>query len=236
MVDPYDVRSLHDLYRAELPQVQRQLPIGPSGDGSPIQINSPDDDHQRWWFISDDEHTLGQFQTNFVGRNWRRQILPPAPGAPYPGYSALARDFRAQVAKLEGHILGSGREVPRPVSADMFFDNMIPFDPGTRLRDLVQPIQFDPPFQIVGFNSSWKERLAEEPPTDDSFLQVEMRSVGAALKGEPVRSFLRLRFVARDVVESVDGAMAFFDKAHMLVHRRLIELTTPQCRTTWGQL
>jgi len=236
MVDPYDVRSLHELYRAELPQVQRQLPIGPGGDGSMIQITSPDDDHQRWWFVSEDNHTLAQFQTNFVGRNWRREALPPGQGAAYPGYTRLATDFRDQVARLEAHLLASGREMPKPVSADMFFDNMIPFGPGIRLRDIVQPIQFDPPFQIVGFNCSWKEGLVADLPTDDSFLQVEMRSVGAGLKDEPIRSFLRLRFVARHIVESVDSAMAFFDEAHTLVHRRLLELTTPECRTTWGKL
>lgn len=232
LVDPYDIRSLHDLFRDELPRVERQLPA--SVDGKPISVSKPEDDFQRWFFISEDGSSLAQFQTNVVGRNWRRQILPPGGDlSTYPGFTQLLAAFSEQFSKLESYLSGMGKSLPATHMAELFYDNFIPLGEGVRLRDVLSAVQIPYSTPVGDFVCTWREGLVGEV-SETSFLRIDMRALGASIDedGEPA-PFIRLRLMARDNVSSFKQALTFYEQAHSLTRTRLESLTTEACRATW---
>jgi uncharacterized protein (TIGR04255 family) len=232
LVDPYDIRSLHDQFREEFPRVERQLPA--SVDGKPINVSKPEDDFQRWFFVSEDGSSLAQFQANVIGRNWRRQALPPAGNlSNYPGFTRLVADFADQFSKLESYLTAKGQVLPRTHMAELFYDNFIPLSEGVRLRDVLSAVQIPYITSVGDFVCTWKEGLVGEV-SETSYLRIDMRAVGASINEDgEAAPFIRLRLMARDNVSSFRQALTFYEQAHSLMRTRLESLTTEACRATW---
>lgn len=231
LVDPYDVRSLHDEFRTEFPKVEKHLPAQVSS--RPHAIERPEDDHHRWFFISEDGGSIAQFQTNFLARNWRRQALPPEGDVKnYPGFEELLSGFIRQFKVVESHAKKRSVDSFAFQAAELFYDNFIPLGPDVRLKDIIVPIQIPYKAPVAELVCGWNEGLVGEPSAD-SYLRVEVRVIGAAVGDATPRSFVRLRLVARDSVQNFDEALKFFEQAHGLARTRLDALTTDSCRSTW---
>jgi uncharacterized protein (TIGR04255 family) len=232
LVDPYDIRSLHDRFRDELPLVERQLPA--SVDGKPISVSKPEEDHQRWFFVSEDGRSLAQFQANLIGRNWRRQALPPGGDlSNYPGFTRLVAAFSDQFSKLESYLQMQGKSLPATHVAELFYDNFIPIGEGVKIKDVLRAVQIPYSSPVSDLVCTWKEGLVGEV-SDTSYLRIDMRVLGAANEegAEPL-PFIRLRLMARDSVSSFKQALTFYEQAHSLTRTRLESLTTEACRATW---
>lgn len=232
LVDAYDVRALHDLYRNDFPNFERQLPIIPGNGSEPFPVEKADDDHHRWWFISEDRRDLLQVQSNFMGRNWRRNTLPGGELRGYAGFVALLSSLKQCWDARAADLTAGGHSVPQPKRAEVFYDNLLPLADGQRIRDLLDGVQLTGPTKLVGFNMGWVEAL---PQSATGQLQVEVRTV-AASEGpneEERRNFIRIRFVARDDVSSIDEAIALLTEAHETISERLHNLTTESCRAIW---
>lgn len=231
LVDPYDVRSLHDRFRSDFPKVEKQLPAQFSA--RPLAIETPDDDHHRWFFVSEDGSLLAQFQTDFLARNWRRQVLPPDGSVEgYPGFDKLLEGFVTQFRVAEEYARERSSSEVQFKAAELFYDNFIPLTPDIRIKDILVPLQIPYKAPVSELLCAWNEGLVGEP-SPESYLRVEMRVVGAAIGDSPPRSFVRLRLIARDAVRNFDEALKFFEQAHALARTRLDALTTETCRSTW---
>jgi uncharacterized protein (TIGR04255 family) len=230
LVDAYDVRALHDLYRSEFPLVERQLPIIPGSSAAPFQVSTPDDDHHRWWFISQDGHNLLQLQSNFMARNWRRMRLPGGDMPPYEGFIALLDSLQQCWDIREVDLTKRGLAAPQPARVEVFYDNLIPAD-GQRLRDILTGVQLSGLPLMVGFNMGWSEPL---PKSASGQLLVEVRYVSAEDHDGRTGSYIRVRLVARDEVSSIAEVVPLLTEAHEAITDRLHHLTTDSCRATWG--
>lgn len=230
LVDPYDVRALHDLFRDEFPVVERQLPIIPGGGSEPFAVTGPDDDHHRWWFISEDERDLVQLQSNFMGRNWRRQALPGGEMPKYQGFIALLQSLKDSWQKVEEKVLAAGGTMPVLSRTEVFYDNLLRTGDGIRVRDLIQGIQLSSPAPLTQFAMTWNESL---PGSASGSLKVEVRTVEAKTPTNEKGDFVRLRFIAKDDVSSIEEAVGLLTEAHDFITSRLHDLTTEACRATW---
>jgi uncharacterized protein (TIGR04255 family) len=251
LFNTYDVREVHDLFRADFPNAEKQQPfttppIGPvpipgAPPGAlmmpqvpPIQFGFPD--FTRWWFVSESGRDLIQAQENFIARNWRR--LDPSDNSAYPGFDALFASFKVLIGQIDGYNSRVGRTMPPPGWCELLYDNLIPLDldDGTTLRlsEALSPLNFERPRLRAGFLMTWWEGIGgseEELPN----LQVTANSVAMPLPdGGGLKSYVKLQFVARSSVAAWEEAIGFLSHAHDKLRSRLVELTTDRCRESWG--
>ncbi|ADK99419.1 TIGR04255 family protein [Brevundimonas subvibrioides] len=230
LVDAYDIKGLHDRYRDIFPNVEKQLPIIAGTNGTPFQVTGPEDDHHRWWFVSEDGRDLVQVQTNFLGRNWRRQSLPGGDMPPYGGFSSLLTSLEDCWGRLTASITDAGRDMPEISRVEVFYDNMLPYGDGVRIRDVLEGIALGTPGPVSNFQLAWSESL---PNSASGHLQIEARAVHATAPTGEQGDFIRLRFIAKDDASTLEEALAILNEAHATMTDRLHSLTTEAYRATW---
>lgn len=230
LVDAYDVKTLHDLFRSEFPVVEKQLPLIAGQPNVPFQVTGPEEDHHRWWFISQAGLDLIQVQSNFFGRNWRRNAMPGGAMPPYQGFDALLESLSSNWTKLTDALATAGRPIPSIIRTEIFYDNMLPAGEGLRIRDTLEGIALPVVGTLSGFNLGWSEPL---PRSATGQLLVEARTVHAKAPTGESGDFLRLRFIAKDDASSMEEAAALLTEAHGVISQRLHDLTTEACKATW---
>jgi len=239
-VNPYNVKGIHDLFRDELPGVERHPPVPQLAIGNILGLQPALSDvtqgfSPRWWFISKSGSDVLQLQENFVASNWRR----PAgnqPGDPvdYPGYESLVGTAHGRIDKLRAN----NPEFPPPVACERMYDNLISLRSrnGDRLRvsDVLTRLRPTKPLDAIGFNMSWLERLGDVPANDQSILQIQINLVGLPRAGETDPApFVKLAFNAGAVRNSWESAFDFFSLAHAHIRKRLMDLTTDKAHQSW---
>lgn len=246
ILDVYDVRLLHDVFRTDLPRVERQPPIGPmnpfpAGPGPVVPTVMPvfqiGPEPIRWWFVSENGDHVAQFQEQFLARNWRRQVLSRDAIEEYPGFAGVLEGFKSQLTNLDKFNASRGTGPAEPTVIELLYDNLLPLDSDKgrlKLSDVLSHMTGVHKEPIHGFNMGWLERIPGENPTGPLTLQVSMSAVGAPTgpKGEN-RGYLKMTFTARAPKSNWREAFEFLEHAHARLRERLIDLTTETYRATW---
>jgi uncharacterized protein (TIGR04255 family) len=243
----YDVREVHDLFRDRFPTAEKQLAamerVFPGGPQAPSQMPvlqfGPPPDLTRWWFVSEDGADVLQVQDNFLARNWRRLVPPPSMAVPYPGFDGIYAQFRADLARLGEWSATRGRALAEPSHCELLYDNLIPqkTEDGSHVRmsDIIRPVQFDPPLPSAGFTLNWFERIEPARLPGLNF-QVTIAQVGIPKPdGTGEDLYVKLTLIAHAQIEAWQEAYEFIEMAHGVARKKLVDLTTDECRTTWGQ-
>ena len=251
LYNPYDVRDVHDLFRAGFPASERalpfpglQAPIAPEPAPPPHTLRvdfEPPMERSRWWFLADDARELVQVQENFTARNWRRLEPPPGELQGYPGFDALKAGFQEQVDLLARFNASRVRPMPAPVLCELLYDNLIALQKSEgstfRLSEVLRPLRFEQPFPAAGLQLRWFERVDQggnpEAPLDLEVVASQVHMPPTTEGGAPP-AFLKLRFTGRAQVQTWEEVFAFFEHAHGRIRARLVDLTSDECRATWN--
>jgi uncharacterized protein (TIGR04255 family) len=246
LFDPYEIRELHELFRDRLPRHEMAPtpaePIDPQnlyGQGQiPGFIQFTEVPPTRWWFLSEDAHTLAQFQPNFLARNWRRVNFPPDSAPAYPGFEELKTQFETQVAAVREWSINKGRPLPDPKSCEILYDNFIIMPAlgvsGRPPHRVFSPLSNLEPRERIGLAINWSEKIKDTTGSDAGVMRITSNYLGLPSSEGGLTPIFRLLFVARASVKSWLEVSTFFDTAHALIGERFVELITPECRATWG--
>lgn len=254
VVDPYDIRGLHDLFRAEYSIHSRQLPTVLEAESFAKSAGTIADDDTgiapRWWFENGDQNRLIQVQERFVGWNWRKTSgLLSRPQ--YPGFDSClneacdaidsVRAFRA--TNVETTASGSSTA---PVACQLLYDNIIALQQGgrrLRLSDFLNFLQpAGDPVKTFGWNFGWVEPIDASSINDgdpvrldsDALLKVEAALLAALDDSGEQQPVLRLQFVAYGAIREWGSVRPFFTRAHAHITSTLARITTEGARTMWG--
>jgi uncharacterized protein (TIGR04255 family) len=248
--DPYDVRSLHEALGAAFPKHERQqqsiapmqpfpMPGASMPMGGALQVMLPFGGQMpdRWWFLAEHGRDLVQVQENLLARNWRRLEPLPAPITSYPGFDRLFDDYQAVVRAVEGWNRSRGSTMPAPVICDLLYDNLIPLTregrPSFTLSEVFPAFGMKGERLVFGLQTQWLERIDPDDTSNAPLLQVQALAGSPQVVGGGL-PYVKLTFNARCPVSSWDEVWTFFQKAHARIRERLIELTSDECRATWG--
>jgi uncharacterized protein (TIGR04255 family) len=251
MLDSYDIRSVHDRFRAAYPIVDRQPPFGgysmfPGQHNLTMSIpmgaevavfGMPIGTAGRFWFVSPSGTNLIQVQENFLARNWRRTDFDPDQVTDYPGYEVLKSDFVNQVEVLRE--LRGDSDFPAPSGCELLYDNFIPLltksGEPIKMSDVLTVLK---PWgrHVVGMNMSWFEYMdkAEGSMTEPADFQVSVGHGAQITTAGEFYPYLRVMFVARSFLPTWEAVYGFFDKAHDYVTKRLTVLISPEAQARWN--
>lgn len=242
VLDPYDVREVHDLFREELPHSERQAPIPHLPVAAFVGGPAPSTEFNegllpRWWFVSEDGTDLLQLQEQFVASNWRRRSSVPGARFKYPGFDTVVARYEERLHRLRRFHEGRGTDFPPPAACELLYNNIIPLedDTGERLplSEVLAEYSRAEERPVLGFSMLWMEDIDGLASEDPSILQIELQVVGAPLPEREPMPVVRLQFVAGAVRQTWDEVFAFYQAAHTHIRHRLMVLTTEEAHQRW---
>lgn len=228
----------------QYPQLEKQPPVPPSSEtfdqpippGIQFQLLAGPPSH-RYWFLSGDGTQIVQVQADRLMFNWR-QVQG---NEEYPRYETLCPEF-VRLLALFVESLPDGVDA-KPAWCELQYINPVPVAddaPGThgQLAYIMNRLVPDPPRGAL-------------PEVEDTQLQQRFRICGEdgaptgrlyvtavpGLRQSDLRPAYILTLLARGRPESdnlPDGVVAFLDRAHDLIVRGFVEVTTPEAHAEWG--
>lgn len=248
LLDTYHIKEIHDLFKAELPRHERQLPLSiqqmqpfpPPGMqmfiGPMIIPTFNQIDPVRYWFLDPAGELIAQIQDNFIARNWRRLQLEKDLNAPYPGFDAMLAGFRDQIQRVESWGLQRGTPLSPPAICELLYDNLIPLTrlDGTSfaISDLMSPV--NPVGLLMNWGSQWMEWIDGKPvdgqPAD---IQVNLQMVTQPSLSGGTRNYIKFMLIARSAQQTWSGVYTFLERAHTRIRARFMELTTEVAHECW---
>lgn len=226
------------------PKLEKQPPLPPASEafdqppqpGIQVQLLTAPPSH-RYWFVSEDGTRIVQVQADRLMFNWREVQCDEE----YPTYETLCPEF----VRLLGLFVESLPEgtAAKPAWCELQYINPIPVagdTPGThgQLARILNFLVKDPPREVL-------------PPVEDTQLQQRFRIAGPddspsgrlyvtavpGLRQTDMQPAYVLTLLARGRPDSEsvpDGVVGFLDRAHDLIVRGFVEVTTAEMHAQWG--
>jgi uncharacterized protein (TIGR04255 family) len=247
MLDAYDIRGTHDLFKSTLPVCERQASLATlhiaqlvGGASNAASVFPPT--AQRWWLSSIDRNRVLQIQDDFFSFNWRRWEKLPGEMIDYPGFSAILEEAKSLYAILELSKLSSGHSIPTISGCELLYDNMVLMKgvDGQLLKmseTLSEFTRADPSIPSMAWQSSWLERIPALANDDPSLLKVDINIMGLLdPKSEEMLPVARLMFTAGAARKCWPEAIAFFESAHDHIRKRFLTLIGDKAQAIWEQV
>jgi uncharacterized protein (TIGR04255 family) len=243
VLNPVHLGLYYQRVKARFPKVQVQPPIPPSFEtfgGVPqiafsiqVQTMGP---QARMWFLSEDENSLIQLQSDRLLFNWRGGLR----GSPYPHFDAVYAEFAKAFDELEALAAEQAIKGIDVNQCEVHYVNPLPTDnTGTPLSDPEKVFSF----WSDSFGPEWKEpfedlsftlryRLADEAGGPFGRLTVAVSSSGLAPHIAPG---LQLEMTARGIPRGNgrEGVAAFHEYGHRAIVRCFAAITTPEMHKLW---
>lgn len=252
-IDPYDIRSAHDIFRDSYPKYERQAPVknlDVAFENMIEPIIRPDDIGvpPRWWFASESGEELVQAQERFIGWNWRRGVAPDTP-VEYPGFDVMHERAKAAFEALANWRRDLSGVLPVPSQVQLMYDNMIPLkaNDGSVLRlgqVLRNWVSIDPGVPTFGWQMRWGEHVSDdvmepgvwsEVAEDEPIMSVSLSILGVITSAGATLPVLRMGLAAVSAVTSWEEAYAFFPKSHDYIRKTFLRLLTEEVLSSWGR-
>lgn len=238
VLNPFDVRATHELFRDAYPGVQRV--DSTSGNEFELGVGLPPLNIQpvnRWWFISADTANVLQVQENYVARNWRRTVgLGEAPS--YPGFDELLMSFESALGTLAKKSEAEGLSLPEIRSCELMYDDIIPgLESGGafQLSRMISFLKERPPRQEANWRCSWVEPIDVPETGLSGTLQVTILAAGIPSDdGQSLRPILRIVWKATALQTAASQIRAFFNAAHAHISARFGEIVSAEVKESWG--
>jgi uncharacterized protein (TIGR04255 family) len=188
------------------------------------------------WFLSEDENSLIQLQSDRLIFNWRGGLR----GSPYPHFDAVYEEFLKAFDELKTLAEAEGITGMEVNQCEVTYVNPLP--------TANTGVPLSAPEKIF---TLWTDNLSVEwrqPPEDLSFtvryplsdegskpfgrLTVTLSSYSMA---PPMAPGFQLEMTARGVPKGTgrEGVMAFHDDAHRAIVRCFAAITTPEMHKLW---
>lgn len=237
VISDYEIGKIHDLYRDELPEIERAAP----SPGSEIlqMLGRPplslDGQMSRWWLKSRDDRFVLQLQENFLGFNWRRRASKGGQ-TEYPGYDHLKSEFDRHLNTLVRWHEGRGSSLPSPTAVELLYDDIIEIqvsDERPKLADFLSFWNYERDTPMFGWNASWLEAISDNQTPNPPMMK--FGAMQALIPdGKSFSPVIRLTFTAMALVQSFADIDVFLHNAHLHIRRRFLEVVTETARSAWG--
>lgn len=240
LADPYDIRGIHDIFRTELPSVERQIPVAglnvAAMAGGPPVLTEIELPPSRWWFISADETEVLQVQETFIASNWRRRKTPAGDPLSYPGYEHIIAITKDRFSKLRD--LYGAESFSKPNAWELMYDNIIPLvdHEGNELRisDVLSEYKrVDPGRKSLGFQMNWVEKIDGLGALDKAALQIQISVVAMIRADAEPLPVIKLLFTAGGATDDWEELFQVADTSHSHIRSRFMALTTDRAHSEW---
>lgn len=227
------------LFKDEFPFVEEQAPLPPTfetfGIPSPPVFNFglvTGGQHDRFWFLTEDQQELIQFQADRLLHNWRKV---PSGTREYPRFEAIISAFEAELGKLENYFDSLTPQGLTCTQAEITYINHIVMEKlgeGSQHSDWINPLSFglqDPD----DINCTWRRslyvdgapraRLIVEAKTGFNFLQQKLLMLSITVRGSPEQPHIE------DTIE-------FLKYAREIIINEFALVTTKFAHLAWGRI
>lgn len=184
----------------------------------------------RYWFISEDERSVVQVQSDYLAIGWRRRD----PSEAYIHYSVLRERFSDLLDHIAESVASYGASI-EPRSAEITYINVIqPNSLWSRLSEVHKLLNAPAPTaEYERLSVSYSKELAKE----GSFLGrlfVDLKPVMDWAKDEARVSLNLVAKSAELEPSSVASVFRFLDHAHDAANDAFYELLSKEARSIWG--
>lgn len=230
-----DAFEVWNLFRLELPKIQEQPPLPPqfetfgsmpSQQGINIQFGTGSAPG-RFWFISEDENHLVQFQTDRFLQNWRKRKDSDS----YPRFEHIYASFRSKLESLRKFYEDQRDHRLEINQVEVTYINIIQVDGFEEFGNWFK-IWSQPDFEIEHINVSFPQVIKDEDEKSIARLYHEVSSV-IAKDGIGKAFRLNLTFRGKPYSSDVAAALEFISKGRTEIVRRFAEITTEKAHETW---
>lgn len=229
------LRDVWDLFRNEFPKVEEQPPLEPKFEtfGGPnvqpsmtFHIGSPIGNN-RFWFISDDDSHLIQFQRDRLLLNWRRRPN----GRAYPRFDQIAASLIIYLQKLNELSLEKFDQNLEINQAEVSYINIIEVDDFSKTDEIIKI--YIPNIDVEALSFGFVDVIRNEDHKPFARLFQELNSVFSA-DGRQKAARLNLTFRGRPDDASIMAAHNFLEKAREAIVIRFRDITTDMAHQMWG--
>ncbi len=243
VLNPVHLGLYYQRVKARFPKVQVQPPIPPSFEtfgaiplitfGIQVQTAGP---QTRMWFLSEDENSLIQLQSDRLLFNWRAGLR----GGSYPHFDAVYSEFVRAFDELE--VLATDEKIKgiEVNQCEVHYVNPLPIA-NTRTPLSAPEKIFS--FWSDSFGPEWKEPLEDLSFTlryrlnDEAGAPFGRLTVGVSSSGlvPHIAPGLQLEITARGLPRGNgrEGVAAFHDHGHRAIVRCFAAITTPEMHKLW---
>jgi uncharacterized protein (TIGR04255 family) len=242
LLNPVHLGLYYHRVKARFPKLQVHAAIPPSfetfGEAPTVtfSIQMPLGLQQRMWFLSEDENSLIQLQSDRLIFNWRGG----SSASPYPHFEAVYGEFVKAFDELETLAKAEGITGIAVNQCEVTYVNPLP--------SASTEVPMSEPEKIFNIWTDARGAEWKEPPEDLSFTvryrlnDGEGKPIGrltvalSSLVSVPqISPGFQLQMTARGVPkgEGREGVAAFHDHAHQAIVRCFAAITTPEMHKLW---
>lgn len=242
VLNPVHLWLYHERVKAHFPKLQVQAPIAPSFEtfgAVPVMtfgIHVQTGPQLRLWFLSEDESSLIQLQSDRLLFNWRAGLK----SNPYPHFEAVYSEFTRAFEQLEALAAEQHIRAIDVNQCEVHYVNPLPIENTATPLSAPEKV-----FRFVGnsLGSEWKEpledlaftlryRLKDQSGQAFGRLTVAVSSSGLVPNVAPG---LQLELTARGAPRGSgrEGVVAFHDQGHQAIVRCFAAITTTEMHNLW---
>ncbi|WP_112941394.1 MULTISPECIES: TIGR04255 family protein [unclassified Rhizobium] len=227
------------LFKDGFPAVEEQVPLPPSfetfGIPSPPTFNFgmvSGGQHDRFWFLTEDQQELIQFQADRLLHNWRKV---PGGVREYPRFEYIISSFQNELHDLETYFDSLAPQRLHCTQAEITYINHIILNKtgtGSQHSDWVRDLAFgrqDP----EDINCTWRRslhidgapraRLIVEAKTGFDFFQQRLLLLNITVRGSPLRP---------DIEDTID----FLKYGREIIISEFASMTTDFAHGIWERI
>lgn len=229
-------KEVWDLFRGGFPTVQEQPLLQPQFEtfgGSNLQPSfqfqiSSGPVGSRLWFISEQENSLLQFQSDRFLANWKKNPTQE----PYPRFEGISDAFRNQLNILSNHVLDFFRYKVAFNQAEVTYVNVIPVSSFSEIGSWLKLWNCDG-MSIEAVNTMFSEVIFDEVKKPFARLFYEIQSV-YTVDGQDIALKLSLTFRGKPFRDDIESVFDFLKRGREEIVMKFKSITTPSSHELWG--
>ena len=223
------------LFKKDFPKVNELPALPPSFEtfgpthGMPIHFGmltgSP---HNRFWFMSENENEIVQFQNDRLLHNWRKRGVE---NQTYPRFEKIIRNFESELELFYNYIQCLHPQNLIIRQCEISYINIIEYDPkATTPSDWLSYVNF-PAAQPDDFVFTFRRTIFSRDNRPRGRLICETGMSSSPEGG----SAIRLTLIVRGLPETPDikSALEFFSQGREMIVRTFAEITTDSAHQIW---
>ena len=231
-------REVWELFREEFPKVQELPPLPPSfetfGRPQSARINFgivTGASHDRFWFISENEDELIQFQNDRLLHNWRKVRSGTNP---YPRFENILPKFEVEISKLEKYFTKFSSEQLNINQCELTYLNQISLTEAdsVSIDKWISLINLGS-FELEDFTLILRRTLRDEGGNPYGRLICESQTA-ISDKDEPL-ILLNLTIRGAPKEPSVSSALDFLRSGRETIVNCFDQITTEFAHQKWGK-
>lgn len=233
-----DTVKVWDLFRDGFPLLEEVPALAPqfetfggirSSQGIQFSV-APGAVPTRFWFISQDQGHLIQFQNDRLLLNWRKRST----SGEYPRFEHIFNSFSSYLEQLEELFLNEFKSKLEITQAEVSYINLIPVQHFDELTRWIKFLGIDG-IDVESASSNFAEAVSDSKGKAIARMYHELQSVSSY---DGKQKAFRLSITCRGVpydAESNSDKLELIKKGRIKIIHRFVDLTTEYAHEQWGR-